>query len=173
MKLFSIETSNRDEGLIKTKQLARHRRSKGGVKIIADNGETRRDASRSEYDLLLTPDVNRVQEALKSSSLELQAVVTDPLPDAIRLAESLVSNAARSSANFECAEAQIREDVSASDAPADQNVGPVPDGEVNHVNLSTSHQNNQHRPSLFERNGTARTYEVFKFGYGLILLCLF
>ncbi|XP_030451727.2 uncharacterized protein LOC115673647 isoform X1 [Syzygium oleosum] len=153
------ETSKLDEGLITTKQLARHRRSKGGVKIIANNEETGRDASRSEYDTLPTPDFNRVQEALKSSSLELRAVVTDPLPDAIRLADSLVHNAAGSSTNFECAEAQIREDVNASDASADQNVGPVPGGEVNRVNQSTSHQNNQCRPSLFERNSSAHTYE--------------
>ncbi|KAI6692317.1 hypothetical protein NL676_020027 [Syzygium grande] len=153
------ETSERDEGLINTKQLARHRRSKGGVKIIADNGETGRDASRSELDTLLSPDVNRVQDALKSSSLELRAAVADALPDAIRLADSLVRNAARSSTNFECAEAQVREDVDASDASADQNTGPFPGGEVNRVNRSTSHQNNQCRPSLFERNSSARTYE--------------
>ncbi|XP_030532549.2 uncharacterized protein LOC115742414 isoform X2 [Rhodamnia argentea] len=153
------ETSKRDEELIKTKQLARHRRSKGGVKIIANNGETGTDASHSEFDTLLSADVNRVQEALKSSSVELRAVVADPLPDAIRLADSLVHNAARSSTNFECAEAQIREDVIASDASADQNVGPVPGGEVNHVNKSTGHQNDQCRASLFERNSSARTYE--------------
>lgn len=154
------ETSKRDEELIKTKQLARHRRSKGGVKIIANNGETGRDASRSEFDTLPSPDVNRVQEALKSSSAELRTVVADPLPDAIRLADSLVHNVARSSTNFECAEAQIREGVNASDASTDQNVGPVQGGEVNPVNKSTSHPSDQCRPSLFERNSSARTYEV-------------
>ncbi|KAF8015005.1 hypothetical protein BT93_H0713 [Corymbia citriodora subsp. variegata] len=154
------ETSKRDEGLIKTKQLARHRRSKVGVKIIDNNGETGGDdAARSGFDTLPSPDVNRVQEELKSSSLELRAAVTDPLPDAIRLADSLVHNAAGSSTNFECAEAQIREDVNASGASADQNVGPVPGSEENHVNLSTGHQNNQSRPSLFERNSSAHTYE--------------
>ncbi|KAL3748667.1 hypothetical protein ACJRO7_009840 [Eucalyptus globulus] len=154
------ETSKPDEGLIKRKQLARHRRSKVGVKIIDDNGETERDvASRCGFDTVPSPYVNRVQEALKSSSVELRAAVADPLPDAIRLADSLVRNAAGSSTNFECAEAQIREDVNASDASTEQNVGPVPGGEENHVNQSTSHQNKQCKPSLFERNSSARTYE--------------
>ncbi|KAK3440191.1 hypothetical protein EUGRSUZ_B00490 [Eucalyptus grandis] len=154
------ETLRPDKGLIKRKQLARHRRSKVGVKIIHDNGETGRDiASRTRFDTVPSPDVNRVQEALKSSSMELRAAVADPLPDAIRLANSLVRNAAGSSMNFECAEAQIREDVNASDASAEQNVGPVPGGEENHVNQSTSHQNKQCKPSLFERNTSARTYE--------------
>ncbi|XP_010031230.3 telomeric repeat-binding factor 2 isoform X1 [Eucalyptus grandis] len=154
------ETLKPVEGLIKRKQLARHRRSKVGVKIIDDNRETERDvASRCRFDTVPSPDVNRVQEALKSSSVELRAAVVDPLPDAIRLADSLVRNAAGSPTNFECAEAQIREDVNASDAYADQNVGPVPGGEENHVNQSTSHQNKQCKPSLFERNSSARTYE--------------
>jgi len=41
-----------------------------------------------------TPEVERVQEALKSSSMELHAAVRDPLPDALQTAQTLCSTVA-------------------------------------------------------------------------------
>ncbi|CAI9107148.1 OLC1v1006444C2 [Oldenlandia corymbosa var. corymbosa] len=41
---------------------------------------------------LSSPDVSEVREALKSSSLELKAVVKDPLPDALHFAKAVVSD---------------------------------------------------------------------------------
>ena len=53
-----------------------------GAKIV-DPFET------NAYDHLSTPEVNKVREALKTSSFELHAVVKDPLEKALRIAKSL------------------------------------------------------------------------------------
>ena len=66
-----------------------HKRSKGGVRIVEEEDT---DALRSKYDSLPTPEVNRIKEALKSSSLELQAVVKDPHLDALHSTESIMSD---------------------------------------------------------------------------------
>ncbi|KAK9230024.1 hypothetical protein WN944_022991 [Citrus x changshan-huyou] len=53
------------------------------------------DEPYSEYDTLPTPEVDKVQETFKSSSLELLAIIMDPLPDVLLWAEVVVSDMAR------------------------------------------------------------------------------
>ncbi|KAH7564760.1 hypothetical protein JRO89_XS09G0022000 [Xanthoceras sorbifolium] len=196
--------------LTKQKHIARHRRVRGPVRIT-DNEESGPDASCGKYDTALTPEVNKVQEALKLSSLELHAIVKDPLPSALRQAEAVISDMARRTQNQDHSmEAQNTvpsqepsvetqhtdehgpnplsnenaEPVQANESnhrnpmpncepsveernevehvpnpSSNANVEPVLANKSNHGNQSCSNQNNVHKPSLMERNSTARTYE--------------
>ncbi|XVF75192.1 hypothetical protein PTKIN_Ptkin13bG0167600 [Pterospermum kingtungense] len=76
---------------------------------------------------LSTPEVKKLQDALKSSTADLLAAVTDPLPEALEVAE------------------RVEKDLHAKAVGEDVN--------------RDIHQNNVVRPSIMERNGTARTYE--------------
>jgi hypothetical protein len=65
---------------------------------ITDNEEVAADKSE-EYGFLQTPKIDKIQEALKSSTMELKAVVNDPLPDAIHAPDTLVPEMARNNEN--------------------------------------------------------------------------
>lgn len=144
-----------------------HKRSKGGVKIT-DTEEMDIDVSCSKYDSLLSPEVNKVQEALRSSSLELRAVVKDPLPDALRLAESVISNMVSKDKQHEpSVENQGGKDINAPNPSVNTGNEPAQTNDSNRGNQSCSHQSNARRPGLMERNSTARAYEVPVF-----MLCL-
>ncbi|XP_073304602.1 uncharacterized protein [Primulina huaijiensis] len=124
--------------------LAGFNRSRG-VKI-ADSNSTKTGKSYRNYKLPRSSEVNRVREALESSSLELQAVVKDPLPDALRLAES-ISNMAGQSMSHDPMEVEHVE----------ANLFVVDGAGVVHGNGCTV--DNMHRPSLMKRNSSARTHE--------------
>lgn len=144
-----------------------HKRSKGGVKIT-DTEEMDIDVSCSKYDSLLSPEVNKVQEALRSSSLELRAVVKDPLPDALRLAESVISNMVSKDKQHEpSVENQGGKDINAPNPSVNTGDEPAQTNDSNRGNQSCSHQSNARPPGLMERNSTARAYEVPVF-----MLCL-
>ncbi|KAK9097174.1 hypothetical protein Sjap_022671 [Stephania japonica] len=49
--------------------------------------------------LLLTPEVDKVQKALKSSTTELHVAVEDPLPDALGMAATISSDMTRNETN--------------------------------------------------------------------------
>ncbi|KAL4654825.1 hypothetical protein ACB092_01G408300 [Castanea dentata] len=117
-----------------------HKRSKGGV---FEEEET--DALCSRYDSLPTPEVNMIKEAHKSSSLELQAVVKDPHPDALRSAESAMSD-------------MSGKDINALNPSVDKSLAPQAT-DSGCGNQSCIPQSNSARPSLMERNSTAQTYE--------------
>ncbi|XP_076911011.1 uncharacterized protein LOC143568846 isoform X1 [Bidens hawaiensis] len=122
---------------------------------IVDPTET----SHDRFDFIPSPEVTKVQEALESSAFELHAAVKDPLPDALRIAESLKVNKRGE-----------------NESHAHDHVG----GNINNVNdkaPNSSHdrkgkalqadgdddiikdQNRRVKPSLFERNTTAQTTE--------------
>ncbi|XP_059430282.1 uncharacterized protein LOC132163923 [Corylus avellana] len=134
-----------------------HKRSKG-VKIT-DTEEMVIDASCSKYDSLPTSEVNKVQEALRSSSLELRAVVKDPLPDALRLADTVISNLASNKQHEPSVENQGGKDVDAPNPSVNTGGEPAQTNDSNRGNQSCSHQSNARRPSLMERNSTAHAYE--------------
>lgn len=99
-----------------------------------------------KYDLPPTPEVIRVQEALESSRLDLQANVKDPLPDALRHAE-VISGKARGSTDHEpVQENQVRPNPSAVNG-------------AGVVRTEGGNPSNGPRPSLMERNSTAHTHE--------------
>uniref|UniRef100_A0A5B6ZIS5 Uncharacterized protein n=1 Tax=Davidia involucrata TaxID=16924 RepID=A0A5B6ZIS5_DAVIN len=127
---------------------------------IADVEELGIGTSNNKYDCPPTPEVNKVQEALKNSYLELQAVVKDPLPDALRLAQTIISGMGRQNMNQEpSVEVQTRVDVDAANPYVDKSAEAVLANEGNLENQFCSHQNKVPKPSLMERNSTARTFE--------------
>ncbi|KAE8039415.1 hypothetical protein FH972_011827 [Carpinus fangiana] len=145
--------------LARRKHAVWHKRSKGGVKIT-DTEEMDNDVSCSKYDSLPTPEVNKVQEALRSSSLELRAAVKDPLPDALRMAETVISNLVSKDKQHEpSVENQGGKDVDAPNPSANTGGEPAQTNDSNPGNQSCSHQSNACRPSLMERNSTAHAYE--------------
>lgn len=150
----------------KRKHIASHRRARGPVMII-DNEDLSSDDPCSQYDTLPTPAVNKVQEALKSSSLELRAIVTDPLPDALLQAEAVVSDMARAN---QIPEPSVGMDTNV-DKPAlnpsvNASLDPLQHNQGNRKDESCSHRSNVPKSSLMERNSTAHTYQV-------LICCLF
>ncbi|KAF5744447.1 putative telomeric repeat binding protein [Tripterygium wilfordii] len=110
---------------------------------------------RSKYDILPSPEFNKVIESLRASSLELQRVVRDPLPDALRIAEAVQSKIARN---------QVHHDLDTANTPNSgetvQNVGShILKRSVHTHSSDQAVHNNVPRPSLMERNVTAHTYE--------------
>ncbi|XP_008241815.1 PREDICTED: uncharacterized protein LOC103340169 [Prunus mume] len=100
--VLSLDPTTKDKEIqrsagLRYKHLA-HRRTRGPVRI-RDAEDLGTDLSNSKYDSLSTPEVSNAQEALRSSILELQAVVTDPLPDALRVAETIRLDLAMKSVN--------------------------------------------------------------------------
>lgn len=149
--------------LPRCKSLASHRRVRGGAKIshLEDLGK---DSSSEKYTRLNTPEVNRVREALKISSLELEAVVKDPLPDALRIAESVAHDLAEK--NKTCEQPlEDRNDASVTNPAVNKDAVPLQS-----VNADLKNQCHDRRPSIMERNSTACTYEVMLAMFDAILL---
>ncbi|KAE9598896.1 putative transcription factor MYB-HB-like family [Lupinus albus] len=85
--------------------------------------------SWSKCDAVPSAEVKKVRESLKSSSLELQALVKDPLPDALQLSEVVRSNLAGKDINHRLSIGNQNGDVDVPDPNVDQN-GDVPDPSV-------------------------------------------
>ncbi|KAM3740064.1 hypothetical protein ACB098_08G071100 [Castanea mollissima] len=142
--------------LPRCKHVTWHKRSKGGVRITE---EVDTDASPSKYDSLPTPEVNMIKEALKSSSLELQAVVKDPLPDALHLSETIIADMVKKRKIHEpSVENQSEKDTDALNPSVEKSIA-AQTTDSGCGNQSCIPQSNATRPSLMERNGTAHTYE--------------
>ncbi|PIA32484.1 hypothetical protein AQUCO_04500237v1 [Aquilegia coerulea] len=100
-----------------------------------------------------TPDVREVREALKSSILDLNDMVEDPLPDALCTAATIIADMAKEGvSNVQSAENENEVDI--SDRSVDSGCEAVQDKEGNYRNLTAAS-----RPSLMERNSTAHTVE--------------
>ncbi|CAB4312352.1 unnamed protein product [Prunus armeniaca] len=126
--VLSLDPTTKDKEIqrstgLRYKHLA-HRRTRGPVRI-RDAEDLGTDLSNSKYDSLSTPEVSNAQEALRSSILELQAVVTDPLPDALRVAETIRLDLAMKSVN-----------VGAENLSVEKGVGPVQSHNDNLGNMS-------------------------------------
>ncbi|KAG7949304.1 hypothetical protein I3843_13G055000 [Carya illinoinensis] len=141
------------------KHVVWHKRSKAGVKIT-DAKELDTDVTCSKYNSLPSPEVNKVRAALQSSSLELQAVVKDPLPDALRLAENVMNDRVTRDKKHETSvENQSARGRDAPNPSVNKSIESTETDDRAHENQSCSHQNNAPRPSLMERNSTAHTFE--------------
>ncbi|BFG33737.1 hypothetical protein CerSpe_200110 [Prunus speciosa] len=126
--VLSFDPTTKDKEIqrstgLRYKHLA-HRRTRGPVRI-RDAEDLGTDLSNSKYDSLSTPEVSNAQEALRSSILELQAVVTDPLPDALRVAETIRLDLAMKSVN-----------VGAENLSVEKGAGPVQSHNDNLGNMS-------------------------------------
>ncbi|XP_059626375.1 uncharacterized protein LOC132269258 [Cornus florida] len=125
---------------------------------ITDNVESDSGTTYNKYDCPPTIIVNKIQEELRSSSLQLQAMVKDPLPDALKLAEAIIMQ--RGKMNHKpMVENQNKVDVHAVNTSVDKSAEVAEANEGNIGNQCCSHQNEAPRPSLMSRNGTACTYE--------------
>ncbi|KAF3432695.1 hypothetical protein FNV43_RR23797 [Rhamnella rubrinervis] len=156
-----------------------HRCHRGPVKIV-DIDNLGPDTSCCKSDSLSTCNVNEVQQTLKSNCSELQAKVTDPLPEIIRVSETVTSDLATKELNrmevdipnpfdksvVPIAIADKSAEPSQSFANVDKSAEPTQpsypiqscNGNVGNPSCS-HHQNNGARPSIMERNNTAQTYE--------------
>ena len=130
--------------------------------MITDAEEVTGQASGSKHDCLLTPEVDKVKEALKSSSLELRSLVEDPLPEALQLAAAVLASMATKAVIHE----PLTKDqgITNEDAPDSSVHENLDDGnQTNEADLEhqrTMDQNNVPRPSLMARNSSAQAYEV-------------
>lgn len=111
-------------------------RTSRGVKIV-DNDELSDASPHNNYGCLSTPEVTKLQEKLRSSSLELQGMVKDPLPEALEVAKNVASKMDN----------------------VDKRTDVIPEENSNLGNDGSTHQTNATKPSLMERNKSARTYE--------------
>lgn len=143
---------------LRCKSLASHRRVRGGAKI-SHLEDLKNDTSSEKYTCLQTPEVNRVREALKTSSLELQAVVKDPLPDALRIAESVARDLAEKNKTREHS-LEDRNDASAANPTTNKHAVPLRSVNAGPKHPCHGHQTTVPRPSMMERNSTACAYEV-------------
>ncbi|KAJ8751350.1 hypothetical protein K2173_016543 [Erythroxylum novogranatense] len=174
--------------LHKQKEIASHRRHKGKAKIV-DCEEQDVDRPCNSYQTLQSTEVDKMQESLRRSSMELQAVVKDPLPEALRLVEALIAEMARkafnqensvqsrdikdASTSFSVVISEVAKKIINQDSSL-QNLSvkgvSVPNlsnnetvehvqTEANNEMPSCSNQNELPKLSLMERNSTARAYE--------------
>ncbi|KAL8225095.1 hypothetical protein R6Q57_017652 [Mikania cordata] len=127
-------------------------RRRRGAKLV-DPVETSHDS----YDYIPSPEVSKVQEALEASSFELHAVVKDPLPDALRLAESLKVSTSRENEAHDVVggnhtTANDKDPNSSHDRKGKALEADGDDGIIKDQNIRI-------KSSLFERNHTAHTTE--------------
>ncbi|PSS14173.1 Telomeric repeat-binding factor like [Actinidia chinensis var. chinensis] len=124
---------------------------------IDDTEEMDVRKSSNKYDCLPTPEINKVQEALRTSSLELQAAVKDPLPAALQLADNVISSMGGESMIQGPSVGQGK--VDAPDPFVGTRAETAPDNEANRDNQCCRPQNNVPKASLMARNSTAVAYE--------------
>ncbi|KAH7861875.1 hypothetical protein Vadar_032076 [Vaccinium darrowii] len=130
-----------------------------GVKITDAEEPDLRKLS-DHYKCLPTPEINKVQETLRTSFLELKAVVVDPLPEALRLAENVMSCMGRQNMNQESSvREQNGKDVDVTNPSVCTSREAALANEANCDNQRSGHQNDVPKPSLMARNSTARTFE--------------
>ncbi|KAK9065983.1 hypothetical protein SSX86_015385 [Deinandra increscens subsp. villosa] len=124
----------------------RHR----GAKLV-DPMET----SHDRYDFIPSPDVRKVREALESSSFDLNAMVKDPLPEALRLAESLKVSTGRENEAHAFVGGDITNVNDKDPNSAHRRKGKAL--EANGGDDIIKDQSKRIKPNLFERNTTAHT----------------
>ncbi|CAH9074862.1 unnamed protein product [Cuscuta europaea] len=113
---------------------------------VADSDSLRAETSNRQYRLVDTPEVNIAQEELVKSSLGLQAVVMDPLPDALLIA-----------ANIDSQPSQKNRDTTTPAVSCSGGV--IQTSERNISNQNSPRQVNPSKQRLMERNSTANVFE--------------
>ncbi|KAF4387417.1 hypothetical protein F8388_011565 [Cannabis sativa] len=154
-----VKEIQREKVVTRSKQVVFNKRRRGPVRISEVEDL---DTNESENcNSIPTPEVNRVQETLKSSTQELRALVTDPLPEALQVAEGVASDLATKNVSHEHpVESQKETEAdAATNASVEQSTRHVQSSDANLDKPSCSHQDNGTQPSLMARNSTAHTYE--------------
>ena len=150
--------------VVPSKHVAPHRRHRGPVRI-SDIEDLDEDMSSRKCGSLSTPEVIKVQKALESSSLELQMVVTDPLTEAVQVADTVISDLATKNVIHQrhLGNQSVGEAGAVNNISVEKSTEALRSRDENLGNPSCSHQNNVPRPSLMDRNSTAYTQEVLFF----------
>lgn len=123
--------------------------------------------SQSKYDPLPSAEVNKVRESLKSSSMELRALVKDPLPDALPKSEVVRSNLATKDMNLVPQVENQSGDVDIPGSGVCMSIVPYRPNDANLGKKVSVHCSNVRRPNLMERRSSACTYEVIMF----VIIC--
>ncbi|KAL8526981.1 hypothetical protein ACS0TY_016012 [Phlomoides rotata] len=123
-----------------------------GTKIV-DPDETTNVPSPKKYKLPSSPEVRKARESLETSSLNLQAVVKDPLPDALNIAQAIASEARNNEPQQPAEEARNNEPKQPE--PAEDNHASA----AGVAQAPVGNTSNAPKPSLMERNSTARSFE--------------
>lgn len=129
--------------------------------------------------LMQTQAIHNVQAALKSSALNLQLAVEDPLPNALEMVRQMEN---KSKIGCEDRTSKASKEILHNALGDPKTVGEAteighseePNTENLRVTISEGQCTHSHgrmiKPSLFDRNKTAQTYEVgtlFSFGFAL------
>ncbi|KHN18665.1 Telomeric repeat-binding factor 1 [Glycine soja] len=158
-------TPQRDKAILKRNPQLKHKHSafrashKGrGIKISSPE-EVESTKPWRKHDPVPSAEVKKIRESLKSSSSELQALVNDPLPDALHISDVVRSKLATSDTKIEPPIENQHEDVEVQDPDVCLSIVPFQPNDVNLGKKSSVHCSNIHQPSLMERNRSARTFE--------------
>ncbi|CAN4101115.1 unnamed protein product [Withania somnifera] len=135
-----------------TKKHVAIKRTRGAGVRISDSIESELEASGGQNDLLPSAEIQKAKKALKSSSLELRSMVKDPLPDALRLAETL-SSVVRDNRGHQPAEIIKAPHSMASSSRVVEASGENCEAQRNCHHIASS------KPDLVNRNSAACVYE--------------
>lgn len=122
---------------------------------------------QNKFDILASSEVSKAQEALKSSSVDLQTVVQDPLPDALEIAAGILSNTGQANQK-ESENNQNQLDVDANTASVEKHIDDNCMGDAGNGKQNAVKCDGKSWPGFMARNRTAHTYEVMHF---MILHC--
>ncbi|XAR56324.1 hypothetical protein NMG60_11036764 [Bertholletia excelsa] len=166
---FAVNEDNR--GMLKSAAKRKHKHvaskqtrgvisgSSRGVKI-SDTKEMDVRTLANNHDGLPILKIDKVQEAVRTSSLELQAVVKDPLPEALQFAEKVISGMSRENMNMDATRGgHSGVDVDATNPAIDKSAEAAQGNGANLDNHSYRHLNDLSKPSSMAWNSTACTYE--------------
>ncbi|KAH1226164.1 Single myb histone 4 [Glycine max] len=157
----------RDKAIPKRNSQLKHKHSafrashRGRGVEISSPKEVKATKSWSKHDPVPSAEVKKVRESLKSSSLELRALVKDPLPHALHISDVVRSKLATSDTKTEPLIENQHEDVEVQDPDVCQSIVPFQPNDVNLGKKSFVHCSNIHQPYLMEQNISARTFELF------------
>ena len=143
--------------------------SRRGVRIV-DTEEVGPTTVHSKDQCASNVQVENLRRSLMSSSLELRALVKDPLPDALYKSGVVRSELATKGVNHEIPSENHSKAVNVSEQNTCRSIVRYqPFSDIFKKQSSASCSNVQ-RPNLMERNRTAHTYEVFVLFYRLYLI---
>lgn len=114
----------------------------------------------SKYDPLPSTEVNKVRESLKSSSMELKALVKDPLPDALHTSEVVRSKLATNDINLGPPIENQSGDVDVPNSDVCMRIVLYQPNDASLGKKSSVDCSNAHLPNIMERKSSATTYEV-------------
>ncbi|XP_021894043.1 uncharacterized protein LOC110811781 isoform X3 [Carica papaya] len=147
-KSEGTKRGSREEEICKVKELSRQKHARHwrcrGAKIF-ETGESDEELVVSKCSPVLTPEYNRVREELQTSVLELEAIVKDPLPDALQVAETVSAE-------------MTKRDMNTETVVPVRNASGTAEG-VNCGNQNSTRHNDARKCSLMARNSTACVHE--------------